>query len=925
LTFIIFLAVTWVIPVEAQIQAPRYRVTPQFTDGASSVHAADLDGDGDIDLLSASTRDNKIAWYENFDGQIGSQQIISTIADDASSVYAADLDGDGDLDVLSASADDDKIAWYENLNGTRDFSEEKVISRSANSPFDVFAADLDGDGDMDVLSASGNDDTIAWYENNGSGAFSSEIIITNSADFANSVYAADIDGDGDLDVLSTSFRDDTVAWYENTNGDGAFSAPRVISGSTDGAIHVHAADLDGDGDNDVVSAAHDGDMIAWYENTDGDGTFSAAKVISTTANGAIEVYAVDLDGDNDLEVLSASFDNDSINIYDNQIGESGADADGFGPTVQITTRADGAEAVYAADIDGDGDADILSASWFDDTISYFDNRVNEGAGFPIETIVMPGARADAAQRAVAADLNGDGALDILTASANDDKIAWHANDGTRWFSPQRVIASDVGFPSDVATGDLDGDGDQDVATVSFDDDSVLWFENTDGAGTFSTASVLTTTADGATSVYVADVDGDNDLDILSTSERDDTVSWFENTDGSGTFSAENIIWQTADGANDVVAADIDGDGDMDVAAAYLFADVVAWFENTDGSGSFSNEKIIVASAPGVNDVHPADLDGDGDVDLLYSPGDADVVNWIENTDGAGTFSSPKEITNLVRDPRSIATADVNQDGLLDVITASYDDDEIAWYLQTVSFGVIDFSDQKVISRAAEGAESVFAADMDGDGDIDVLAASERDDEVSWYENAPGSILPVELTTFTASSSGDTVELTWGTASETGNAGFEVERSLDGTSFTTIGFEPGFGTTTEARTYRFTDDSPPFATSLFYRLRQVDVDGTFEFSPVAEVRVTPQAVALLPSAPNPFRQSTRLRYELPETAAVTVQVFDLLGRKVATLADGNQPAGRHELTLDAAGLASGTYFIRLRAGETMATEMVRLVK
>jgi uncharacterized repeat protein (TIGR01451 family) len=186
-------------------------------------------------------------------------------------------------------------------------------------------------------------------------------------------------------------------------------------------------------------------------------------------------------------------------------------------------------------------------------------------------------------------------------------------------------------------------------------------------------------------------------------------------------------------------------------------------------------------------------------------------------------------------------------------------------------------------------------------------------------------IPVELTTFTASSSGESVELTWATASETNNAGFDVERSLDGETFTTIGFEPGFGTATEARTYRFTDDSPPFATSLFYRLRQVDVDGAFEYSPVAEVRVTPQAVALLPSAPNPFREATRLRYELPETAAVTVQVFDLLGRKVATLADGNQPAGRHELTLDASGLASGTYFVRLRAGETVATEMVRLVK
>jgi hypothetical protein len=89
---------------DAQGQQPsRYIVTPQFTGGASSVHAADIDGDGDNDLLSASNRDDKIAWYENFEGEIGSQQIISVDANQPESVHAADLDGDGDLDVLSAS------------------------------------------------------------------------------------------------------------------------------------------------------------------------------------------------------------------------------------------------------------------------------------------------------------------------------------------------------------------------------------------------------------------------------------------------------------------------------------------------------------------------------------------------------------------------------------------------------------------------------------------------------------------------------------------------------------------------------------------------------------------------------------------------------------------------------------------------------
>jgi len=902
-------------------QPPRYIVTPQFTDGASSVHAADIDGDGDNDILSASNRDDKIAWYENFDGEIGSQQIISVDANEPESVHAADLDGDGDLDVLSASYQSNELAWYENLDGTRDFSSKKVIA--TDGTWDVFAADLDGDGDMDVLSASPFYDEVLWYENGGSGAFSGAKIISSTADSPYAVHAADVDSDGDMDVLSASFSDDTVAWYENTNGDGSFSSARVITASANGAYHVYATDLDGDTDVDVVAAAHLDNAVLWYENTDGDGTFSSVKTISATAFGAYEVFARDLDGDNDPEVLSATFDNDSINIYDNQIGESGADADGFGPTVQITTNANGADEVYAADLDGDSDADILTASQFDDTISYFENRINEGFGFPNETIVMPGARANGANEAIAADLNGDGALDILTTSFNDGKLAWHENDGTRWFSPQKVISTSAGEGIDA--GDIDGDGDIDVVTTSFGGDAVSWHENTDGAGTFSAANVLSASVDGALSSYLADIDGDDDLDVLAVGQRDDNVYWFENLNGEGNFSSENIIWTAANGANEVIAADLDGDNDLDVVVASRFDDTVAWFENTDGDGAFSNEQIIVDDAFDVVDVHPADLDGDGDVDLLYAPSDANVVNWVENTDGNGTFSDPREITNLVNNPTKVVTADLNRDGRLDVLTASSSDDKIAWYVQTESFGVIDFGDQTIISTAADGAQSVFAADLDGDGDTDVLSSSSRDDEIAWYENAPGANLPVELARFTATTSGDAVSLTWETASETNNAGFDLQRSTDSETFATVASRPGAGTTTEAQTYRFVDRDLPFAPELFYRLRQVDVDGTETLSDVVSVQITPTRLELLPSAPNPFAQAARLRYRLPDPARVRLEVFDLLGRRVATLVDGEKEAGPHEVQLDGSRLAAGTYFVRLTAGAETQTQQIQLVR
>ncbi|MCH7644487.1 MAG: VCBS repeat-containing protein, partial [Myxococcales bacterium] len=226
-------------------------------------------------MLSASVFDSKIAWYENTDGAggFGPQQVISTLAKDARSVIAADVDGDGDLDVLSASGSqfDNEIAWYENTDGVGGFGPQQVISTLADSAQSVFAADLDGDGDLDVLSASFVDDKIAWYENtDGLGSFGPQQIITTEANGAESVFAADLDGDGDVDVLSASLGWPNIRWYENTDGLGSFGPAQIIA-NNDALLpkSVWAADLDGDGDNDVLSASHFDDRIAWYENTDG--------------------------------------------------------------------------------------------------------------------------------------------------------------------------------------------------------------------------------------------------------------------------------------------------------------------------------------------------------------------------------------------------------------------------------------------------------------------------------------------------------------------------------------------------------------------------------------------------------------------------------------------------------------------------------
>ncbi|MFC2107281.1 FG-GAP-like repeat-containing protein [Bacteroidota bacterium] len=298
------------------------QIITDSADGATCIKICDVDGDKDNDVISASWIDNKIAWYENTDGNgsFGDQQIISTSTIEAHYVYACDIDGDMDIDVLSASYGDNKIAWYENTDGNGNFSEQIIITTTAIQALCVFAIDLDGDEDNDVLSASRGDNVIAWYENiDGNGTFSGRKIISTSVDGPFSVYACDIDSDGDNDVLSASEMDNKIAWYENTNGNGSFGLQKIISTDAGGAEVVYACDIDNDGDFDVLSACYWDDKIAWYENTDGNGDFSEEQIISSTVYGAFSVYALDLDSDGDLDVLSAAIDGNKVDWYRNLI------------------------------------------------------------------------------------------------------------------------------------------------------------------------------------------------------------------------------------------------------------------------------------------------------------------------------------------------------------------------------------------------------------------------------------------------------------------------------------------------------------------------------------------------------------------------------------------------------------------------------
>ncbi len=174
------------------------------------------------------------------------------------------------------------------------------------------------------------------------------------------------------------------------------------------------------------------------------------------------------------------------------------------------------------------------------------------------------------------------------------------------------------------------------------------------------------------------------------------------------------------------------------------------------------------------------------------------------------------------------------------------------------------------------------------------------------------VVPVELISLSADEVNNNVQLNWQTATETNNRGFEIERSADSQTFTKIGFVPGRGTTTQKSAYSYIDKEA-MEGKLYYRLKQVDLDGTFEYSGAVEINYSiPAEFSLSQNYPNPFNPSTKIKFSLAADSKVSVKVYNLLGQQVAELTSGEYTAGRHEVNFDAASLSSGIYFYIINA-------------
>lgn len=376
----------------------------------SSIIVADFDGDGRADVAAASLYDSEISWYRNLgNGTFSTGFVISTAANSPSCIVAADIDADGRVDIVSASELDNKIAWYRNVAGpaaalfgynpATPSANQRIISKSVEFAFSVAVADVNRDGLWDVVSASWSDSSeIAYYLNLGGGNFgwtaanptANQHVISTAGDSPTSVAAGDLDGDGIADLAVTSSNDSTLAWFKggyDAGGNPKFTR-YVLSTDLPNAYFVAIADMNRDGNPDILSAAIAGNKVSYFRNlTQQPGAtapfFAPEQIVSSTARGVSSLAAADIDRDGNLDIVASFLGDDKIVWFAGiAVGQNGDIL--FGPELLVSSAVQYPASVAVGDFDADGVLDVASASQNDSKVAVYIN-----AGDIIGDVTLP--------------------------------------------------------------------------------------------------------------------------------------------------------------------------------------------------------------------------------------------------------------------------------------------------------------------------------------------------------------------------------------------------------------------------------------------------------------------------------------------------------------------------------------------------------
>ena len=529
---------------------------------------------------------------------------------------------------------------------------------------------------------------------------------------------------------------------------------------------------------------------------------------------------------------------------------------------------------------------------------------------------------DATVSVCSADFDGDGDMDILGASrdgSNIDITWWENIDGSGTSWTENTVDGDFAGASSVYASDLDDDGDMDVLGAARYDDDITWWENADGSGTSWTEHTVEGAFDGAISVYSADIDGDGYMDVLGAAYDADDITWWENADSSGTSWVEHIVDGNFDGAISVIAVDVDGDYDLDILGAGELANNITWWENTDGSGTSWVEHIVDDSYYAYC-VYPADVNGDADTDVLSADPNG-YITWWENVNGSGTSWTEYTVKSGFSQAICVHSADLDGDGDMDVLGAAVMADDIIWWENADGSGTSWI--EHIVDGNYDGAHWTCSADVNGDGWLDVLGSAYYADDITWWDLteylSDGSL---ESSVLNVQESPDWQTIDWTCTEPAGTSVAVQVRASDNSSSmgawsdtltapcTLEGILADEDNYIQYRVILSTTDS--FLSPVLHDVAVVwqPFTGTHEGSGVEVF-----TYSLYGAQPNPALGHATLVFSLPVDSKAELRVYDLTGRVVYSI-NGVYSTGVHEVILE--GLASGVYMALMTSEEFAAT-------
>lgn len=527
----------------------------------------------------------------------------------------------------------------------------------------------------------------------------------------------DLNGDSALDAIAMD--GNVLSWWPN-NGQGDFPERRFIFSQQHNEVHtMSSVDLDGDGDKDILTSK------GWWAN-DGIGHFTFMHAINTYL---VLVTHGDVDGDGDIDLIARTgvqVGNIVVTFFGTVLNDGlGNFSDGFSLGPQPTGTMYG----VLHDLDGDGDQDLVlggQASY----VGYYPNLGGGTFGARVSIPLYTGGRPHVA------DMDGDGDADLVVAGASPG-ARWFANNGSAVFAIADTLTTSTASV-EFFSGDVTGDGAVDHG-VSTGTTCNARLGINGGDGLSWTTLVLEDFAGYnlvGTRYAFADVDGDGDTDV-GIIHGLGMIAWYPNA-GGGTFGARRRIGHVLSGGAGLSVVDLDGDGDLDVAAAANYGDWITLYRN-QGNGTFDQQEVVMEHLDQVSMCRAADLNGDGIPELFTNKPQAAIL-W---NNGTGQFTP----ATLPNNGTAILAADLDGDQDQDLIGTGL------WYRND---GGGLFAEVAEPLFAIAGAPPRHAADLNGDGIVDVLCSGNS--LVALINDGNGVLAAITSTTSAPIAVGDVADM-----------------------------------------------------------------------------------------------------------------------------------------------------------------------